>query len=158
MSGSDIDRLVGERSLIRQSFTNAQVIGFWDKAVGSLADARTTVISTESAFQLAYTAALQASLAVLAAHGLRVRSAANHYMTFYALQKLDAALSEPGRRLDGLRNARHQTIYEPDHNEEETARQLSGAFERLREALPILRRAILAVRPDLDSSLRVIHT
>lgn len=158
MSESEIDRLLQDRSLLRENYTDAQVIGFWDKAAGSLADAHASVISTESAYQLAYTAALQTSLAVLAAHGLRVRSTANHYMTFYALQKLDGALSEPGRRLDGLRNARHQTIYEPDHDEEDMARRLSDAFERLREALPVLRRAILTIRPDLDSSLRVIHT
>lgn len=157
MSEADIKRLIDERSLTRESFTDAQVAGFWNKAAASLAGARSAGLPTESAYQLAYTAALQATLAVLAAHGLRVRSTANHYLTFYALRMLDEALSEPGRRLDGLRQARHQTIYEPDHDEDQLAQRLSGAFERLREALPVFRSAILSIRPGLESSLPVMR-
>lgn len=157
MSESGIDRLLEERSLLRETFTDPQIIGFWDKAATSLADARSGAISTEGAFQLTYTAALQASLAVLAAHGLRVRSVANHYLTFHTVEKLDPALRVHGQRLNGLRAARHQTIYEPEHDEAHIANQLAGAFERLREALPVFRRAILAVRPTLASSLRVLQ-
>lgn len=156
MSGSEIQRLIEERSLIRENFTDAQVPAFWDKAAGSLESTRLAGMPTENAFQLAYTAALQISLAVLAAHGLRVKSTSNHYLTFHVVQRLDQTLNEPGRRLDGLRNARHQSIYEPSHDDEEMGRRLAGAFERLREALPVFRSAILKVRPSLGSSLRIM--
>src|SRR5829696_4909757 len=124
MSVPEIERLIEERSLIRESFTDAQVAGFWDKAAGSLESARIAGMPAENAYQLAYTAALQSSLAVLAAHGLRVKSTANHYLTFHVVQRLDQTLDAPGRRLDGLRNARHQSIYEPSHDEEEMERRL----------------------------------
>ncbi|HYR08537.1 MAG TPA: hypothetical protein VEQ60_12235 [Longimicrobium sp.] len=158
MSGSEIERLIEERSLIRENYTDTQVVGFWDKAAGSLESARFAGMPAENAYQLAYTAALQISLAVLAAHGLRVKSTSNHYLTFHVVQRLDPTLDAPGRRLDGLRHLRHQTIYEPEHDEGELARRLSEAFDRLREALPLFRKAILAVRPHLASFLRVIQS
>lgn len=154
---AEIERLIEERSLIRESFTDAQVVGFWDKAAGSLEGARFAGMPAENAYQLAYTAALQISLAVLAAYGLRVKSTSNHYLTFHVVQRLDHTLDAPGRRLDGLRHTRHQSVYEPSHDEEEMERRLAGAFERLREALPVFRRAILAVRPALAASLRVLQ-
>ncbi|WP_420127787.1 hypothetical protein [Longimicrobium sp.] len=88
MSQEDIDRLVEERSLARAEFDDEDVVAFWHKAAASYADAHISGISSDGAFQRAYTAALQATITVLAAHGLRVKSTANHYTAFYALQKL----------------------------------------------------------------------
>jgi hypothetical protein len=149
VSHSDLQRLLDSsrsRSRLLRSL-------FWNKAVTSFKDARSGAISSDAAFQLAYTAALQATLAVLAAHGLRVRSSSNHYTAFLVLQKLDPAVTEHGQRFDRLRQTRHLSIYEPEHDEEEMARRLDRAIERLREGLPALRTAIPAVRPTLQSSL-----
>jgi hypothetical protein len=89
VSADDIERLVAERTLARQDFDDAQVAGFWAKALASFSDARVAGISADGAFQLAYTAGLQATFAVLAARGLRVKSTASHYKAFYAMQKLE---------------------------------------------------------------------
>lgn len=40
MSKEDIERLVTERSVVRQTFDEHQVAGFWAKAIASYEDAR----------------------------------------------------------------------------------------------------------------------
>lgn len=157
MTQADIDRLLAERSLTREQFDDAQVAAFWAKAITSYADARVPALSSDAAFQLAYLAALQASFAVLAAHGLRVKSTANHYRTLYALQKLDGTLAEHGRRFDDLRQARHESVYEPYADAEAMAVHLAEALSLLAEALPDLRDSILAIRPALKGSLAAIR-
>lgn len=156
MSNAELDRLLEERSLVRQSFDDEQVTGYWSKAAASFGDAQANGISTDGAFQMAYTAALQATLAVLAAHGLRVRAADNHFKAFYALQKLNPALRDHGLAFDGLRQTRHQSIYEPEHDEEAMRRRLGRATEVLCRAFPELRAEILAIRPGLAMSLDAI--
>jgi hypothetical protein len=153
VSNAEIDRLLEERSLVREAFDEEQVAGYWTKAVVSFRDAQAKGISSDAAFQLAYTAALQATLAVLAGHGFRVRAAANHYMAFYALQKLSASLRTHGLAFDGLRRTRHESIYEPEHDEEEMSRVLGQAVSTIRSALPAIRDEILTVRPSLESRL-----
>lgn len=103
MSQAEIDRLVAERSLVRESFTDEDVVSMWSKAAASFADANVPGLSTDGAYQSIYRAALQASMATLAAHGLRVKSTANHYKSFYALQKLTDARTTRG---DVQRDAR----------------------------------------------------
>lgn len=46
MSQDDIDRLIGEHSLIRQAFDDDQIAGFWSKAVASRQDALVSEISS----------------------------------------------------------------------------------------------------------------
>lgn len=153
MSQADIDRLVAERSLARDEFDDDVVAAFWAKAVASYADARIPGISTDGAFQHAYTAALQATFAALAAHGLRVKSTANHYKAFYALQKLNDALRGHAIVFDELRATRHESIYEPHSDEGEMAAQLAHALIALPKALAALRLSIITVRPRLASTL-----
>lgn len=62
MSAEDIERLVVERSLAREAFDDAQVAGFWAKAVASYRDAQVPGISPDGGLQLAYTGGLQATL------------------------------------------------------------------------------------------------
>lgn len=128
MSRDDIDRLVAERSLARAEFDDEDVAAFWHKAAASYADAHIPGISSDGAFQRAYTAALQATITVLAANGLRVKSTANHYTAFYALQKLEDALRPHGRVFDELRTTRHESIYEARGTEKEMVEQLKHAF------------------------------
>jgi hypothetical protein len=78
LSRADIDRLVEERILAREELADDQVAAFWAKAAASFTDASLPGISSDGAFQSVYTAILQATFATLAAHGLRVRSTANH--------------------------------------------------------------------------------
>jgi hypothetical protein len=153
VSNADVERLVQDRSLIRQSFDDEQVAGYWFKAMASLSDARAAGLSVEGAYLMAYTAALQAALAVLAAHDLKVRGTSNHYMTFHALQKLNATLRECGRRFDALRLARHEAVYEPEHDEAEMEALLARALDALRMGVPACSAEITAVRPSVSGRL-----
>jgi hypothetical protein len=76
MSEADIDRLVAERSLVRESFTDEDIVSLCSKAAASFADANVPGLSTDGAYQCIYRAALQAAIATLAVHGLRVKSTA----------------------------------------------------------------------------------
>lgn len=95
LANEDVRRLIAERALAREDFDDDQIAGLWASAVTSYRDASVSGLSTDGALQHAYAAALQATLAVLAALGLRVRGSAGHFKTFYALEKLALpALSE----------------------------------------------------------------
>jgi hypothetical protein len=154
MSQEDIDRLVAERSLARQAFDDADVAGFWAKAVASYTDASRGDISADSRFLLAYTACLQATFAVLAASGLRVKSTASHYKAFYAMQKLDDPVLRPfAIRFDELRATRHQSIYEPLHDEAQVSTQLKETIGVLRKALSAIREWLSSHRPSVAAQL-----
>lgn len=100
MNQEAIDALVADRSLVREPFTDGQVAGYWAKAMSAAADGRTAELSAEGALQITYTAALQATMALLAAHGLRVKSTASHYKAFLALQHLGGEIRRHGVRFD----------------------------------------------------------
>lgn len=153
MSNADIQRLVDDHSLIREPFDDEQVAGYWTKAMASWMDAQAEGLSTDGAYVIAYTAALQASLAVLAAHNLKVRGVSNHYMTFHAVQQLNATMFQCGRKFDALRLTRHQSVYEPVHNEVNMVKQLARAMDTLRSGLPASRAEIIATRPPLAATL-----
>ena len=153
MSQAELDQLLADRSLVREGFDDEQVIAFWAKAAASFADSGVPDLSSDGAFQRVYTAALQASFATLAAHGLRVKSTANHYKTFYAIRKLDDALAPHGVAFDEMRATRNDSVYEAVHDEEELAERVAEARAFLPDALTALRAAILAVRPALAPRL-----
>jgi hypothetical protein len=110
-------------------------------------------LTTDGAYLMAYTAALQASLAVLAAHDLKVRGTSNHYTTFYAVQKLNATMRDCGLKFDALRLARHQCVYEPEHDEPDIVKRLARAMDTLRTGLPAIHAEIVAVRPSIATML-----
>lgn len=157
MSADDIERLIAERSLARTPIDDAQIAGFWAKSIASYHDAQVHGISADGALQLAYTAGLQATFAVLAARGLRVKSTASHYKAFYALQKLDdPQLRGYAARFDELRATRHESIYEPDEDEAEIATRVTDALATLRQALPAVRAWLARERPTLATSLATV--
>jgi hypothetical protein len=153
MSQDDIDRLVGDRRLVHESFDDHQVAGFWSKAASAFADAQVAGLSTDTAFQTAYRACLQATLAVLATHGLRVKSTAGHFTAFYTLQKLgDERLRTIAVQFDELRTTRSESVYEPT-DDAELAEQLRVALAALAAGLPVLREWITNARPTLRTLL-----
>lgn len=153
MSEEDIERLLAERSLARETFTDDVIAAIWTKAAASFTGASLPSLASDSAFQLIYTAALQATFATLAAHGLRVKSTANHYRSFFALQKLSHEFQRPGRYFDEMRTLRHASVYEPTHDEAELAARLSEARVLMPPAMETLRSAIIAVRPGIEARL-----
>jgi hypothetical protein len=153
VSEAGIDRLVAERSLERQNFRDDDIVTLWSKAATSYADASLPGLSTDGAFQSIYKAALQASIATLAAHDLRVKSTANHYKTFYAIQKLSDALESHGLAFQEMRAVRNDSVYEPTHDAAEIAESLSEARASMPGSLAALRTAIIGIRPGLAARL-----
>lgn len=150
MSQDDIDRLINEKRLVKEPFDDSQVAGFWAKAVAARRDAQVTDISTDTALQTAYRACLQATLAVLATKGLRVRSTAGHYISFFAMQKLDDdALRSIAIQFDELRTTRSESVYEPTDDEETLRAQLNHALAALDSGLPVLQVWMTNERPAL---------
>jgi hypothetical protein len=159
VSAEDIERLVAERSLAHESFDDEQVAGFWAKAVASFRDAQAQGISPDGRLQLAYTAGLQGTFAVLASRGLRVKSTASHYKAFYALQKLDQPeIRGYAASFDELRAIRHESIYEPTEDEREVAARLADALVTLRDALPAMREWLVRERSTLAAILAPLET
>ena len=155
MSQDDIERLVSERRLVLESFDDHQIAGFWSKAMSAFADAQVAGLSTDTAFQTAYRACLQATLAVLGSRGLRVKSTAGHYTAFYALQKLgDERLRTIAVQFDELRTTRSESVYEPT-DDAELVPQLRIALAALAAGLPVLRQWITQARPTLGIVLAV---
>jgi len=144
VSTPEIDRLLQERSLTREVFDADVVVSLWNRAMALLSDASAPGLSTDGAFQLVYTAVLQATFAVLAAHGLRVNSTANHYRAFYTLQKLDRGLEGQGRLFDEMRATRHISVYEPTRDPAEVAARLVEARALVPGALAALREVVIA--------------
>ena len=154
MSQQDIDRLLGERKLAEQQFDDTEVVGFWSKAITAFDETQVTGISTDTKLQIAYRACLQSALAVLAVRGLRPKSTAGHYVTFYALQKLDEEkLRAIAVRFDELRTTRAESIYEPGEDEAVLRRELANAMDALELGIPIMRALIVSARPGLDAVL-----
>jgi hypothetical protein len=153
MSEADIDRLVAERSLVRESFTDEDVVSMWGKAAASFADAKVPGLSTDGAYQCIYRAALQAAIATLAVHDLRVKSTANHYKSFYALQKLTDALEPHGLMFNEMRTVRNDSVYEAHHDAAEVAERLAEARASMPGSLAALRTAMIGVRPGLAARL-----
>lgn len=153
MSEAEIEQLVADRSLAREAFDDDAIAYPWAKAAASYADAQRPELNTNSRFQLLYTAALQTASATLAAHGLRVKSTANHYKTFYALRKLNPALDAHGLAFDEMRGMRNDSVYGAFDDEAELAAHLSEALAFMPGALAALRSAILSVRPGLSARL-----
>lgn len=153
MSEADLDRLVAERSLVREDIRDEDVVSFWSKAAASYADARVPGLSINGAYQSIYRAALQAAFATLAAYGLRVKSTANHYKTFYAIQKLSEELEPHGLMFNEMRAVRNDSVYEAENDEAEVAERLSEALASMPASLAAFRGSIIGVRPGLATRL-----
>ncbi|HEV3052339.1 MAG TPA: hypothetical protein VGX50_18655 [Longimicrobium sp.] len=153
MSEADIDRLVAERTLVRETFSDHDIVSLWSKAAAAYADTAVPGLSTDGAFQIMYRAALQAAAATLAAHGLRPKSTANHYKTFYALQKLADALEPHGVMINEMRAARNDSVYEPTHDEAEVAERLAETRAAMPASLAALRTTIIGLRPGITARL-----
>jgi hypothetical protein len=153
VSKKEIDLLVEDRSLVRESFKDEDLVSFWSKAAASYADGSVPGLSEEGAFQSLYRAALQASITTLAAHGLRVKSTANHYKTFFAIQKLTDELEAHGMMFNEMRAVRNDSVYEATHDALELSERLLEARASMPDALAALRTAIISLRPALAARL-----
>jgi hypothetical protein len=151
MSQDDLDRLINEKRLVNEAFDDSQIAGFLSKAAAAFDDAQMHDISLDTRLQIAYRACLQATLAVLASKGFRVKSNAGHYIAFYAMQRLDdEGLRKIAIQFDDLRTTRAESVYEPNEDEAELDKQLTNALETLKVGLPLIRTWIVRTRPSIE--------
>lgn len=156
MTQEDIARLITERRLAAETFDGEQIAAMWTKAITALADSQSPGISADTALQTAYRGCLQATIAVLASAGLRVKSTAGHYIAFYALRKLDEEQFDAlAVAFDSLRSTRSESIYEPVGDSEELADHLAIAVRSLQTGLPAIRAWMVNRRPELGDVLLI---
>ncbi len=90
-----------------------EVGGMWAKAIRSLHSSGAAGLDADSAFTLAYQAALQGATAIVRAAGYRVRGEGHHHHTFAAVAALGLGdLTEAARELNVIRQQRHGAIYD----------------------------------------------
>jgi hypothetical protein len=147
-----IQVMLDSRQLEGQPAEDAEVAGMWAKAVRTLRSSRVAGLDPDSAFTLAYQAALQASTVVVRAAGYRVRGAGHHHHTFAAVAALGLGeLAEAARELNVIRQGRHDAVYdwEAGTEEEDLAAVAAAGSLLFAEAFRWLR----AERPRLAGSL-----
>lgn len=145
-----IQIMIESRHLEEVAAAEGEVEGLWRKAVQTRTSSAAAGLDPNAQFTLAYQAALQASMAVLRAAGLRVRGDAHHHHTFAGVAALQLGeASHAARDLNLIRSKRHGAIYdwetslEPKHVEE-----IRAAADRLfHHAEPWLRRTHPGIDP-----------
>lgn len=108
-----IQVMLDSRQLEAHAAEDTEVGGMWAKAVRTLRSSEASGLDPDSAFTLAYQAALQASTTVIRAAGYRVRGEGHHQHTFAAVAALGLGeLSETARSLNVIRQKRHGAVYD----------------------------------------------
>ena len=146
------------RRLEARSADDAEVLGFWQKAVTAYHDARNASSSLHNRLLRAYDAGRIAALAMVRAAGFRARGAeSHHYVTFDVARSLvdDPELRAALDEMNGVRTLRHDVEYEAaDEVDEEGVRTAVEVAERvinlgadhLRAARPALREQLRKVK------------
>jgi len=140
--------LVDSRRIEAFSAADADVSFLWEKGVRALRSSRAEILDPDSAFTLAYQAALQGSAAVLHAAGYRVVGRDHHHSIFAGVAALGAGdLSRAARDARDMRMERHDVVYgsEPPIEAEQLAEMQDVARRLFAAAHPWLREA----RPGL---------
>jgi hypothetical protein len=108
-----IQVMLDSRQLEAQAADDSEVGGMWAKALRTLRSSEVAGLDADSAFTLAYQAALQASTSVVWAAGYRVRGEGHHHHTFAAVAALGLGeLSGAARDLNVIRQKRHGAVYD----------------------------------------------
>lgn len=145
-----ISNHIVSRRLEERAADDAEVQGFWNKAMTALSDAANAGSSLENRLLRAYDAARLAAFAIVRSSGYRtLGTESHHFVTFEVARSLAA---DPGLRsalatVNGLRRVRHAVEYEACDSTDEptvaTAIQLAQQVMRLGSEL------IHAQRPHL---------
>jgi len=146
-------RTMLDRDPLRGGEFNAeQIVHLWRKAVTSARDAELAELSLDGSLRAAYQAGHTAVLALLAAHGLRTGSGRGHHEAAFSAA---AALGLAGLEdlvVDSaeIRGMRQGSRYDPTLATDEDRERAVGWARR---TLPVVRRALVSVRPELSSRL-----
>jgi hypothetical protein len=147
------------RRLEERAADDAEVLGFWRKALQAYGDARNASASLENRFLRAYDAGRIAALAIVRAAGYRAKgSESHHFVTFDVARSLvgDVGLASALNEMNGLRTLRHTVEYEPEDDVHADAvdaavhvaeKVIDLGAKHLREARPSLGKRIRMVKP-----------
>jgi hypothetical protein len=150
-----IRRLLEDRDLAEQAADDAEIAGFWRKALRAYRDSNVPGLSPQGSFNAAYEAALDAATALVREAGYRVQSRTrHHWAAFYAVQGLeDPVLEELGTDLDATRTERHENVYRPEDDEALAERRRDELHQILGQLVPAAYRVLLERRPMLRGVL-----
>lgn len=148
-----IQLLLNEKRLREQSFSKAEVAALWHKAIVTAHDASLAKLGIDSAIRLAYDAGHTAALAVLASQGLRTANGQGHHeMAFYGAAAFDdLGLSDLVADSEEIRRLRHGSMYDPVIA---GPKEKNDAIAWMRDTMPALHAALLALDPTLAGKLR----
>ncbi len=157
MSGSEIGHLVASRWVEPLEADDAEVLGFWRKALESFDDAAAPRVSRTGQFKLLYDAARQGVVAFNAAHGYRALGAANHHQHTFAAGAALApeALKKSIAGMQVQRGVRHDLEYGAHRavSDEQvgTLREgvcalLNGLADEIRRVRPALKQPVKKLR------------
>jgi hypothetical protein len=133
----------------------ATVVGYWRKALtkaDDVAKQRAAGVSLDTQVEAAYTGLLQASLAVLASHGLRPKGEAHHHTALVVAADLIGR--DRGRldvALDATRPIRRHAQYAPEPATPDDVRSVLRALDLL---LPAAATHLQARHPGHAAALR----
>lgn len=157
MTGQTIEHLVANQWVERLDADDAEVLGFWQRAIESYEDSATPRLSRTGQFKLLYDAARQGVVALNAAHGYRARGAANHHEHTFAAgavlapdplkNSISALQVERGVRHD-LEYAAHRTVTDEKvgNMRESVCALLNGLANEIRRLRPALKQPIKKLR------------
>ncbi|MGQ0643117.1 MAG: hypothetical protein ACT4P6_20410 [Gemmatimonadaceae bacterium] len=108
------------------------IVGVWNKAMHSAADARSSAISLDTRVDAAFKAVLQAAHALSESFGYRVPGASHHRTTFVVASEVgEPGLEELSVDMEQHQRSRAAAVYEPLPAEREDLESLLAIVERL---------------------------
>ncbi|HSW29055.1 MAG TPA: hypothetical protein VLH75_06095 [Longimicrobiales bacterium] len=153
MTDFQIRRLLQERRLEAYVATDGEVVGFLEKAVRAMADAKAG-ISEEGAFLRAYEATFLCATAAVLSAGYRMRGSAegHHNDLVLVLRHLgDSAFADLGTRWERLRRLRSQSMY--DGAARPTPEDVDAMIAVATDLFAAVRRDLESKRPSAGAML-----
>lgn len=143
---------IEQRSLRPHPVVPDEVRAIWQKAMNSTSDASQPGLTPDGVVSLAYTALLQAAMAVLLARGFRVGAdQKHHYVVIDAVRAFARAEQRTAfvdllNKLDLLRQQRAHSVYEA---EMATMNQAVAARNLMGEMIPVAKESLTAINPTI---------
>jgi hypothetical protein len=151
---------LAEGVLKEEIISLGEVRAIWQKAINGVSDASQPGLTPDGVVSLAYTAQMQAAMAVLWAHGYRGGADPKHHFSLidavraFAKAAKRTAFVEVLNKLDRLRQVRRHSLYESEPvtpEEANTARELMGKM------LPAAAEHLQAINPAIVAPAVLPH-
>ena len=147
-----IAEYLAEGILKTETISLGEMRAIWRKAMNGAADASQPGLTPDGVVALAYTAQMQAAMAVLWAHGYRGGADPKHHFSLidsvraFAKAEQRTTFVDALNKLDRLRQVRRHSVYEP---EPATPEDAAAALELMRRLLPAAAENLQAIDPAI---------